>query len=96
MRYVPECFSSCDMARCCREQARAEDHPARIGRAAHDTLAGVETLADAQRLATQGPRADEHHLADVAEALQTARRAIERARALAPAACKLVPPKAKR
>jgi len=96
MRYVPECLSSCDMARCCREQARAEDHPARIGRAAHDTLAGVETLADALRLATHGPRADEHQLADVAEALQTAHRAIERARALAPAACKLVPPKDKR
>jgi hypothetical protein len=51
---------------------------------------------DALRLATHGPKADEHHLADVAEALQIAHRAIERARALAPAACKLVPPKAKR
>jgi hypothetical protein len=96
MRYVPECVSSCDLARCCRDQARTQDDPARIGRVAHDTLAGVETLADALRLATQGPRPDEPHLADVAEALQAARRAIERARALAPARCKLVPPKARR
>jgi hypothetical protein len=91
MRYVPECLAACDMARFCRAQSIADDDPARLGRSARDMLAGVPTLADARRLATQGPRAGEESLTDVANALKTAQRALERARDRAPAACGLSP-----
>lgn len=85
MLYVPECLAGCDMARFCREQAIQDDDPARLGRAARDNLAGVHTLADALRLATRGPRADEPQLASVAAALQGAHRALVRARNVATA-----------
>lgn len=80
MLYVPECLAACDMARFCREQAIADDDPSRLGRSARDNLAGVHKLADALRLATRGPRADEPQLAPVADALQSAHRALLRAR----------------
>lgn len=80
MLYVPECLSSCDMARFCREQAIVDDDPSRLGRSARDSLAGVHKLSDALRLATRGARADEPHLAPVADALQNAHRALVRAR----------------
>jgi hypothetical protein len=83
MLYVPDCLAGCDMARFCREQAIVDDDPARLGRSARDNLAGVHTLSDALRLATRGPRADEPHLAAVADALQGAHRALVRARTTA-------------
>jgi hypothetical protein len=89
MRFVPECLSTCDLARCCRAQAVGEDSPARLGRAARDAVTGVETLEDVLRLASQGPKPAEAHLADVAEALADGRRALDRARALAPKKCGL-------
>lgn len=91
MLYVPECLASCDMARYCRDQAIATDDPARLGRAARDNLAGVRTLADALRLAVEGPGPTERHLADVAEGLHNAHEALRRARARAPEACGLTP-----
>lgn len=85
MLYVPECLSSCDMARFCRHQARTDDDPARLGRTARDSLAGVDRLKDVGRLATGGIRQSESHLADVAEALQAAQGALDRARVAAAA-----------
>lgn len=85
-RYVPECVQTCDMAKFCRNEAWANDDPARLGRDARDNLAGVHSLADALRLATKGPNPDEVELADVAEALGDAYAALERARALVPTA----------
>lgn len=84
MLYAPECLAACDMAKYCRHQAIAEDDPARLGRVARDSLAGVGALGDALRLATEGPRSGESHLADVAETLGNAYRALQRARAAAP------------
>ena len=84
MLYVPDCLSSCDMAQYCRHQAVTDDDPARLGRTARDSLAGVATLADALRLAQKGVRKGEEQLADVAEALQNGYQALERARARAP------------
>jgi hypothetical protein len=95
MLYAPECLAACDMARFCRHQATVEDLPARIGRAARDSLAGVDALRDALRLATKGPTAGEKHLADVAETLQSAARALERARAAAPKSARLEAPPGK-
>ncbi len=89
MRYVPECLATCDLGRSCRAQAIADDQPERLGRTARDALAGLGTLADARRLATRGVSPSEEHLADVAEALQDAHHALERARAAAPAECGL-------
>jgi hypothetical protein len=83
MLYVPECLAACDMAKYCREQAVVDDDPSRLGRVARDTLAGVHRLADALRLATEGPGPGEDALASVAEALQNAYRALARARKLA-------------
>lgn len=95
-RFVPECLSSCDLARGCRAQAIEDDQPARLGRAARDALAGVATLADALRLARSAPRPGEEDLADVAEALRDARGALDRARARAPAECGVKPGKERR
>jgi hypothetical protein len=92
MLYAPECLAACDMARFCRHQAIVEDIPARIGRSARDSLAGVDALRDALRLATKGPTAGEKHLADVAETLQSAARALARARAAAPKSARLEAP----
>lgn len=91
--YVPECLSTCDMGRYCRHQALIDDDPARLGRAARDSLAGVPTLDDALRLAKEGVRPTEHALADVAEALHEAMAALTRSRKLAP---DTEPPKGKR
>lgn len=91
MRFVPECLASCDLARCCRAQAIADDDPARLGRAVRDAMAGVATLHDALRLATNGARPGEAAVRDVAEALQDAHRALSRAREAAPATCGLRP-----
>lgn len=96
MLYVPECLSACDMAKYCRHQAIVEDDPSRLGRAARDSLAGVPTLADALRLATRGPRPDEGHLGDVADTLQNAYRALERARGFAPKSAGIGPAGAKK
>lgn len=87
MLFVPDCLSSCDMARFCRSQAILDDEPSRLGRSIRDDLAGVPRLADALRLARGDLRPDEGHLADVAEALKMGRMALERARAMVPAAC---------
>lgn len=84
--YVPECMQSCDMAKFCRSEAWRTDDPARLGRDARDNLAGVDSLAEALRLATDGPVGVADGLADVAEALWTTRLALERARALVPTA----------
>jgi len=84
--YVPECMQSCDMAKFCRSEAWGNDDPARLGRDARDNLAGVHSLADALRLATDGPGEGEQELADVAEALAAARGALERARGRVPTA----------
>lgn len=84
--YVPDCVQNCDMAKFCRSEAWAADDPARLGRDARDNLAGVQTLADALRLAEDGPRADESELDHVAEALGDAYAALQRARALVPTA----------
>lgn len=81
MLYVPECLSSCDLARFCRHQARCDDDPARLGRHARDSLAGVPRLADVARLASGGIKRSESELIDVAEALSTAKSALDRARA---------------
>jgi hypothetical protein len=78
--YVPECVQNCDMAKFCRQEAWDEDAPARLGRDARDNLAGVPSLADALRLAAQGPGTGEEDLADVAGALADALAAINRAR----------------
>lgn len=83
MMYVPDCLSSCDMALYCRNQAIVDDDPSRLGRAARDALAGVPKLSDALRLATQGTRPGEDHLHDIADTLQSAYRALQRARAQA-------------
>lgn len=93
MLYVPECLSSCDLARYCRHQAIVDDNPARLGRTARDNLAGVPSLGDALRLATQGPRSNEKAIADVADALRVAHAALIRARKMAPGTA---PPKSKR
>ena len=92
MLFAPECLTACDMAKFCRHQAIVEDDPARLGRSARDSLAGVSTLQDALRLATKGPMAGEAHLTDIAETLQNARGALERARAAAPKSARLVTP----
>ena len=84
--FVPECVQNCDMARFCRQEAWTNDDPARLGRDARDNLAGVHSLADALRLAKDGPAADEAELADVSDALSAAYSALERARARVPAA----------
>jgi hypothetical protein len=89
--YVPECVQTCDMAKFCRNEAWGRDEPARLGRDARDNLAGVHSLADALRLATDGPRQDEPELADVAEALGEAYSALQRARRREPTAG-VVPP----
>lgn len=91
MLYVPECLASCDMAKYCRHQAITDDDPSRLGRAARDSLAGVSRLGDALRLATDGPRPGEEHLADVAESLASAHEALQRARAVVPPSCGLGP-----
>lgn len=77
--YVPECLASCDMAKVCRKQTIEDDDPARLGRAARENLAGVDTLAQALRLA-KGERPRVPELAAVAETLQTAYAALQRAR----------------
>ena len=84
MLYVPECLAACDMAKYCRQQAIDDDDPARLGRVARDSLAGVPTLRDALRLATKGTRSGEEDLQDVADTLQSAFQALERARAQTP------------
>lgn len=84
--YQPECVQNCDMARFCRTEAWNTDDPARLGREARENLAGVHSLADALRLARNGPGPDEQELADVAEALAVADSALARARARVPAA----------
>jgi len=84
--YVPECMQNCDMAKFCRHEAWGKDDPARLGRDARDNLAGVHSLADALRLAKQGPSEEEPELVDVAEALENAYGALERARARVPTA----------
>jgi hypothetical protein len=91
-RYVPECVQSCDMAKFCRHEAWRNDDPARLGRDARDNLAGVHSLADALRLATEGPDPSESALADVAGALGDAYAAIQRARARVPTAGVTPPP----
>jgi hypothetical protein len=95
MLFAPECLAACDMAKFCRHQAIVEDDPARLGRSARNSLAGVPTLQDALRLATKGPTPSEAHLTDIAETLQNARRALERARAAAPKSARLVAPSKK-
>jgi len=84
MQYVPECLSSCDLARTCRAQAIRDDDPVRLGRVARDTLAGVPTLSDVLRLARRGAPGAEADIKDVAETLHDAWLALERARAAAP------------
>lgn len=84
--YVPECVQNCDMAKFCRNEAWTRDEPSRLGRDARDNLAGVHSLADALRLATQGPAEDEPELSDVAEALSEAYSALQRARDRVPTA----------
>ena len=84
--YVPDCVQNCDMAKFCRAEAWDNDDPARLGRDARDNLAGVHSLADALRLAEQGPGKGEADLADVAEALGDAYGALSRARASVPTA----------
>lgn len=84
--YVPECAQNCDMAKFCRQEAWTNDDPARLGRDARDNLAGVHSLADALRLATDGPGDNEGELADVADALQDAYGALGRARERVPTA----------
>ena len=84
--YVPECAQNCDMAKFCRQEAWTRDDPARLGRDARDNLAGVQSLADALRLAKHGCADDESELADVAEALKDAYGALSRARARVPTA----------
>lgn len=95
MLFVPDCLSSCDTARFCRHQAIVDDEPSRLGRSARDNLAGVPHLADALRLAQGRLGSGEGHLADVAEALVSARTALDRARAIAPAACGVSGPASK-
>jgi hypothetical protein len=87
MRYVPECLSSCDLARFCRHQAVVDDDPSRLGRAARDDLAGLSTLSDALHTARGGPVGPEAQ--DLADALRSAYAALERARARAPVGCGL-------
>jgi hypothetical protein len=89
MLYVPECLASCDMARYCRQQAIIEDDPARLGRAARDSLAGVPTLSDALRVVRNPRQPTDARLADVAGALRDAYGALQRGRSLAPASCGL-------
>lgn len=84
MLYVPECIAGCDMAKYCRDQAIAEDDPSRLGRAARDSLPGVSRLHDALRLATEGTRAGEEHLEDIADTLRAAHGALQRAWGRAP------------
>ncbi len=91
MLYVPGCISACDMARYCRNQAIADDDPSRLGRVARDSLAGVPKLRDALRLATEGLRPGEEHLQDIAETLQAARGALDRARVQVPTVAALAP-----
>jgi hypothetical protein len=91
--YVPECAQNCDMAKFCRQEAWANDDPARLGREARDNLAGVHSMADALRLAKDGHGDDESELADVAEALGDAHDALNRARARVPTAG-VTPPRA--
>lgn len=88
MLFVPECLSSCDMAKYCRHQAVQEDLPARLGRAARDGLAGVSTLAEALSFAKSDPGDVPAESEDVADGLRRAWSAIERARRAIP------PPKA--
>lgn len=80
MLYVPECLNSCDMAKHCREEAIHRDLPARLGREARDTLAGVPDLEAALRLSKQSPEEVSPELVDVAEGLRRAREALQRAR----------------
>lgn len=82
--YVPECVQNCDMAKFCRAEAWDRDHPARLGRDARDNLAGVHSLSDALRLARDGAAPEEAELVDVAEALEDAYSALQRARAQVP------------
>ena len=84
--YQPECIQNCDMARFCRSEAWSLDDPARLGREARENLSGVHTLADALRLAQDGPGAREGDLSDVAEGLEAAYSALDRARARVPTA----------
>lgn len=93
--YVPECVQNCDMAKFCRSEAWGNDDPARLGRQARDSLAGVHSLADALRLATTDPAGVEEALTDVAEGLRDAQAALERARARVPTAG-VAPPDPKR
>jgi hypothetical protein len=85
--YVPECLSSCDMAQFCRAESVALDDVGRIGRPARDALAGIDTLADVLRLARVGSEGSDERLSDVAQALQAAACALDRARTNAPANC---------
>jgi hypothetical protein len=96
MRFVPECLATCDLSRCCRAHAIADDSPERLGRAARDAVAGVKTLSDVLRLATSGAAPHEAHLSDIAEALRDAHRALERGRATAPRQCGLKPTRERR
>lgn len=84
--FVPDCVQTCDMAKFCRAEAWGNDDPARLGRDARDNLAGVHSLADALRLARNGPEPGEAELSDVADALGDAYAALQRARAKVPAA----------
>jgi hypothetical protein len=85
--YVPECLSSCDMAQFCRAESVALDDVGRIGRPARDALAGIDTLADVLRLARVSSKVPDEGLSDVAQALQAAACALDRARTNAPANC---------
>lgn len=78
--YVPECVQNCDMAKFCRSEAWSNDDPARVGRDARDSLAGVSSLEEALALARSLETADESG-ADVGSALRDAFGALERARA---------------
>lgn len=82
--YQPDCVQNCDMARFCRSEAWAADDPARLGREARENLAGVRTLADGLRIAKGGTSVGDPDLSDVAESLEVAYSALDRARRRAP------------
>jgi hypothetical protein len=70
-RYMPECLASCEMCRCCRDEARVET--AALGRAVREDLGGIEYVQTALQLAAGelGPAGGEE---DAAALLRTAER----------------------
>ena len=80
-RYMPECLTSCDMCRFCRDEARSTT--AALGRAVREDLGGIEYIAAALQLAS-GDLEPDLDTEDAAVILQTAARMRAESLAAAP------------